>query len=684
MTGHPQHGHSRNGRRLRTAAAAMPLCALLLCALASVGNAESNGDRKDTAVHSSRATQPLRFIRVFAPDDQPELWPRGQGRYLPVETDEFERLLERAKARGRRTSASAANISAAEYRAWLDANGILHGTARLKVSRHGKDPVLLPLAPCRLVIKRASWEADGNAEEEKTTRKTPAVLGTDPAGRIALVVERSGTLELEWMLRGNWTPQAKATESGPAKGNSVKGETSGNGTVRKKAVENGPHEGVEIKYGLELPQCPMNVLFLDLPPAFVPQVEGAIVLPSVEPPISPAATGLAGPRRWQIELGGRHRFELRLSRTGTTAGARPTVRARQTLVYDLTEQGLEVSSAFRLDAAYSPIDRVDILLDHPLKVIRAQCGDKPASWSVMPGGDGKTDRVTLELPELVQGADIGIGVWAYGPVVTDRPWRLPRIRANCVSNSGATVREEKIFREKISWKQGQATLIVADPLQIIDLKKVDCRQSKTGRLPLPASGESVLLQLFSPHATGEIVLSQAVSPPTVDCGVAARLDTGDITAQVTANFLGTRQKYFRIEADLAPQWIVDSVESLPTDVVDDWNVEDAGDASDGSRRLVARLSKPLSASQGPLRLLVGLRSPRSPLGRRLSADDLMPLVFHNCDRGKPLLAIHAMEPHQLKYWGNAGLSPRETGRLDADELRALIEAELAADEPREE
>ena len=265
--------------------------------------------------------------------------------------------------------------------------------------------------------------------------------------------------------------------------------------------------------------------------------------------------------------------------------------------------------------------------------------------------DGKTDRVTLELPELVRGADIGVQVWAYSPVVTDRAWRLPRIRAKCVSSGGATQREEKIF-----WEQGQATLIVADPLQIVDLKQIECRQLKTGRLPPPASGESVLLQLFSPDARGEIVLSQAVSPPTVDLGIAARLDAGDITTRITANFRGTQEKHFRIEADLAARWIVDSVESQPAGVVDDWNVEDVvdKDGGDGSRRLVVRLSKPLSASQGPLRLLVGLRSPRSPLGRKLSANDLMPLVFCNCDRGKTLLAIDAMEPHQLKYWGDAG------------------------------
>ena len=66
----------------------------------------------------------IRFHRVLAPADRMKDWPLGDGRYLPMDAAEFQRLVEAANSRrSRARSAPPAAVAAARYEAnWL-ANG---------------------------------------------------------------------------------------------------------------------------------------------------------------------------------------------------------------------------------------------------------------------------------------------------------------------------------------------------------------------------------------------------------------------------------------------------------------------------------------------------------------------------------------------------------------------------------
>ncbi len=595
------------------------------------------------AVEASDAgPQPLRFIRVYAPAEQPQLWPRGRGRYLPIDSDDFQRLLEDAKASQANSSTPKASVAQAQYRIRLDEDGTIRATARLHVLSHAEGPLLLPLEPCRFAIARPRWAANASASDNPAT---PAILGTDGSGQTALVVERSGELLFDCTMRGRRMRQSGEVGSG----------SDGVGGVENGAV-------AQTEFDLELPKCPRNVLLLDLPRDIIPQVGHGIIVRVNETSEKPSTQTPSTSRlvRWRIDLGGRNRVKLRLTPEGVAGGVSSAIHLTQSLVYDIAERGLEVSSDWHLDVSSSPIDRVELIVDSPLRVIRAQCGDQPVKWSVMSAGGGKTRRVSLELPQPIQGTGRSLQVWAYAPLVIGRAWPLPRIQVHSAGSENAPSKARKVF-----WEQGKATLLLADPLQLADIRAIDCRLSKVARLPPPDSGESVQLQLFSADARPQIVLSRAQSLPLVDLGIATRLDAGEMTALVSAKLRGNRQEQFQIEAQLRQQWIVDSVQSQPAGAVADWRVENGGD---GSRRLEVRLARPLSPRRGTMHLIVGLRYPRSPLGRKLSIDDLLPLDFANCRPGKSLLAIHAVEPYRLKTWGKASLSLAEADSLHADDL----------------
>ncbi|MBN2294698.1 MAG: hypothetical protein JXM70_19875, partial [Pirellulales bacterium] len=605
---------------------------------------------------SDHATRPLRFIRVYSPADKPEHWPRGQGRYLPVDSHDFERLLKDAGASAVDSSVPKTNVAQAEYRAYLDENGMLCAAARLQIINNDGKPLLLPLEPFIFAINSPRWISN---ESDSGKKEPAAVLGTDQSGRTALLVERSGEFLFDCTIPGRKTRQ--------------NGVNSG-----KVGTLNDASEYTDIEFELELPKCPKNVLLLDIPKELIPQTDQGIIndvnhkpdistakplaesvkelsaTPTTAPPIS------ANLKRWRIDLGGHNRLKLRFVRSGATGDTSPAVNLTQSLVYDFNERGLEVSSDFRLDVPNVGIDRIELTVDSPLRIIRAQCGDQPVDWSEISDADGKTGRVSLELPETVHGTGRSIQVLAYGPLITDRAWHLPRIRVrNTVSENGAPI------AGNIFWEQGNATLLVSEPLQLLDIKTTDCRLSKSGRLPSPATGESLQLQLFSADARPQVIISRAESQPLVDLGIATRLDAGDMTALVTAQLHNKRQEQFNVEAKVASQWIVDSVQSQPPEVLADWRVQSNGS---GSQRLAIRLDRPLSPKRGTLRLVIGLRHPRSPLGRKLSINDLVPLAFVNCKTRKSLLAINTVQPHQLKTWGKASMSLAEAGSLDADDL----------------
>ena len=94
-----------------------------------------------------------------------------------------------------------------------------------------------------------------------------------------------------------------------------------------------------------------------------------------------------------------------------------------------------------------PLRQVTVLLDPGLQMVTAQCGDSPASWSVAPAADGQATRVVLSLPEPIQDTERVLRLGALAPLVLDRPWRLPRMRA-----------------EGLSWQEGELTLLIPEPL----------------------------------------------------------------------------------------------------------------------------------------------------------------------------------------------------------------------------
>ncbi len=619
-----------------------------------------------------KAADVLRFRRVYAPADRPQDWPRGGVKYLPIEPAEFERLLQIA-----RTATAEARVSAAarpvtaQYQARLVGDRLAEGQATFQVIHSAEGPALLPLDPCSLAIGQASWapigslweatpsaiepsngeppgneppgneppgfasptesppttrnELPGNAspgnasptESPPTTREGPprATLGRTVDGKLALLVQRSGQLHFAWSLVG-----------------------------RRDAAE-------ALSFQLELPPCPNNRLVLDVPENLTPVVDDGVVT-EVGPFAGDPSAGNGADerfRRWQIELGGRHRVALRIVPAGAAArvGREAGPLVRESLQYHFSPRGLTLKARLELEVHGEPLREVTLAVDHPLQLVNA-----PGTLSVTTTNGNRVSRVVLTLPEPIRESPYVLKLEALAPLVTDRPWRLPRIRV-----------------EKMFWQEGRAALFVPAPLLAKQVEPIGCRQTGTSPLPDPAVGEWLQFQSFSPDARIRLLLGHHQAPVKVATGTAVVLGSREMTAEVRADFRTADARRFVLEADVARQWLIDSVETLPPDALDDWQAQRRGG---GRRQLTIRLAKALSPNR-PVRLLIAARRLLSPLGRELGVGDLAPLRFTAPAEGKRLMAVDAVSPYRLKLTAAERLHRVHPRSLDAAELELFAE-----------
>ena len=233
-----------------------------------------------------------------------------------------------------------------------------------------------------------------------------------------------------------------------------------------------------------------------------------------------------------------------------SADTGPPPSVRQSLVYNFSPRGMEVTAELLLDASRQPLRRVALALDDPLQLVWAQCGEQSLRWSVASAAAGGPARVIVELPPSESATSRTLRLGAMTPLVTDRPWRLPRIQA-----------------EGLSWQEGRATLLAPSPLRIDQLVGIHCRQSKVGPLSSPRVGESIELQYFASDATAQVVLHRPETPPQVDWGIALELGGDGVAGRIIAAMQSSDREHFEIEANVTPKWIVDSVDSTPTGAV---------------------------------------------------------------------------------------------------------------------
>jgi hypothetical protein len=415
----------------------------------------------------------LRFRKVFVPQGDIEALKRD---YMPIRRDKFEQLLAEIESQSAAPGQLAARIQRAEYTAVLDGAQLINGQAKLDVVHHATDASLLPLAPCNLALGPATWQGDEDGERA-------ASLGMDPQGALVAIVERSATLQLPWTA---------------------------NGTVNQLR---------EIAFDLALAPSGLNRIQLELPTNLTPTVDRGVVSLVADHESAERLEGEPGPagNTWSIELGGATRVRLVLKPHESQRRRDQLVMAREDTRYEMTTSGLDLSTSLQLDVYHEPLTRLNVTVPRELHIVAARVAGREADWSVANISVGGMKQLQIPLTTPLIGLGQSIEIEAIGPLQTDVPWKLPRLRP-----------------ESVFWQEGRLTLDVPQDLRLVQLIADQARQSGIGTTD--NAGESHRFQLYSASGSLQVILRRRQSEVSVTVGTTIDLDPGTLTAQTIADF----------------------------------------------------------------------------------------------------------------------------------------------------
>jgi hypothetical protein len=442
--------------------------------------------------------RPLEYRRYFVPADRPQEWPKRNTTYLPVDREEFEQLVEAANAKPRLKAAAKAALTRANYSANFKEPDLLVGEARFELAHLGDKPALVALDPFGLSLAEARW-----------SDATPAIVGVEVTGKLAVLVERAETLVCKWSLHGR---------------------REGSGAIQ---------------FPLDLPPAAVCQFDLELPDSLRPSLDGVAVLDS---------TG-QDDGKWRYQLGGPRQSLLRIEPSDARVRSRRLVLLEEKATYRLLPGGIDLAAQLRLDVHSEPLRRLDIDLDSPLRIVGVQFAGTEIPWMVPPDSRPNESHVAIEFPEPLIGAARVVTVTALAPLEIDVPVKLPRLR----------VRD-------VAWQAGDITLATPAPLALDSLLPQGCRQTKVAPFTGGSLGEGIELQLFSPEATVAVQVSRRRTRAQLTGGTTLRFAPDSVRSEFRGRMEAVEGELFVVQAEVAAGWEIDSVTADRPGALANWNL----------------------------------------------------------------------------------------------------------------
>ncbi len=290
---------------------------------------------------SDEIAPPIEYSRIFVPHDRLTDF---QGDYVPLQRDRFDELMAVANESAE-NEFKVAHVQQATYRAQLQDNQLVNGTAVLTVVGRPDKTTKLSLAGSGLPIRRARWSPS-----------QPAQVGLSSAGEaIALVPANATALSLmfDWSAGGQVTTWSA------------------------------------MQFRIQLPRCPQNVLQLSLPEGLRLTSTRGIVT---------SRSGEAGRVEWQIELGST--TETNLSVADVSGSRFPLTTYHQSCEYHVAAYGVEGTVQMDLDVVSDELSQLELECEESIQIKRFLVDGRPVEWSqvTIPTGEDLEREVTRIQP----------------------------------------------------------------------------------------------------------------------------------------------------------------------------------------------------------------------------------------------------------------------------------------------
>ncbi len=574
----------------------------------------------------------LVYRRIFVPADNPESWPIGSARYLPIRADEFARRREQAVASKWLPPSAHLRLQKILLRAHLgnprqDDHWQIAGTAEMEIDAHGKPSGILSLEPLNMAITSAHWDGED---------ASPAHLGvwglnhgetiSTKGGGLGVLVERSGRLNFDWQAAG-W------------------------GT-----------DGQNVEFVIQTPASLRKHLEFVLPDGVHLEVTPGIVIQN--------DLHRFDQRMWQVELGSSTRHILRVyPRTELEASSgreslpnqavsgravkirdprkriispnrQPDQKPRVQVAtdYHIAPDGLDMETTIRLADHVPDAMNLQPQLDGPIQIVSVKVDDAEVDWHVLETEESRFLQVPLNM-----GAR-GIKIHALAPLVLNQPWQMPKIRP-----------------QMLLWTEGSSHLKVDRRLQLQSLTPVGCTLQPTGgdNHPFVPGMEYSLLE-SSKQASLQLEVGQRPHRLHIRTATIASRRDNSVIGHAVALVRSDGDSQFFVEAEIHPGWDIVSAKTEPANELKEWHVY-----SNGHRQTVrVQLTRALQ-SEVPVRIELDGRATTDRRARSARTESLRMLHFRNVTLERELLLIESRESRQLVL--GKGM---QKGVVDADSVSA--------------
>ncbi len=445
---------------------------------------------------------------------------------------------------------------------------------------------------------------DPHWTSDKPETRVPASLGTASNTNVALRVDRSGELRFAWSLRP---------------------------TI---------DDAQDLSYSFAIPEAPSSELVLRAPADRVLIAEGATL--SADESTDETA------HVWRIRLRGNRPLKVTLLAPGRTPGPKPINVLRPVVNYDMKPSGMQVTADWRLDVLGESLQQLVVDLDSELELVQAQHAGQELRVTTADSRDGR-QRAVIHLAQPTTGANQQLRLIAVAPLKVDGGWRLPRIAATNVVTQDA-----------------KATLVVAAPLRLTNVSLKDCRQLSREQGTSP-DVETIELECLSNNYQAEVELSAGIDQLRYTSASVIDAQPNEARIRYVCDITCHGGERFQLAAELSPEWIIDSVNSSPSDMLTDWEVVRSGASPS---RLITHLAKPINPDRS-LRLIVTAQRRRAPLRDILRASDFSVLTFPGIKPARRLAVLHTDTAHRLDVQPEYAVARLDLAGLDAADAALL-------------
>lgn len=353
--------------------------------------------------------------------------------------------------------------------------------------------------------------------------------------------------------------------------------------------------------------------------------------------------------KWSVQLGSARETRLRCPPNGSQAsGSLVLVREENRCQVSLGE--LETQCQLRLDVYREPVSQVEIELIGDWTPTSVRQGDLQVPFQV--STDGRTAQLRFDPP--LSGMNRRLTFLGRSEVQEGVRIVAPRVRVRNAAWLDGTLAVDSNAVLLRSW-------------EILGLDRA--AESEM-------AGATRRWQLQSDQAQAAFVVERLPRGLSAETGATVRLDLEAATASAVADFTAAAAGTFHLEADMAPGWIIDSLETAPPDALDDWEL-----VPQGSRQ---HLRIDLNRSVGPnqqLRVLIEAHRPAPAPAENLSGDQLRPLRWLAESHGYLALGIDPL--WQLEFRGSQRAKPVDPSQLtlaQSDRLQIAEDVLLYADD----